>query len=321
MPEVKVRSIVNEALGVNTFELVDPHGRELPPFEAGAHIDVMVPGNFVRQYSLCNDPRDCFRYVIGVLKEENGRGGSKAMHNGVRAGELITISKPRNSFPLVEDADRHLLIAGGIGVTPMMAMLEKLKTTNANFTMHYCARSPDTMAFKDRLTEFVQKRQVVYHYDGGDPSKGLRLVDVLGKWEPGTHLYYCGPPGLMRAISRETAHWPAEALHCEYFTPQPVSQAGADVAVPKTAGDFQVKIASSGAVYHVPSGKSIVDVLLDAGIECDTSCRAGLCGTCRTRYLEGTPEHHDFVLSEAERDEYVMICCARSISEILVLDM
>jgi vanillate O-demethylase ferredoxin subunit len=234
---------------------------------------------------------------------------------------LITISRPRNNFSLIEGAGRYLLIAGGIGVTPMMAMLEKLKSTDANFTMHYCARSPDRMAFKDRLTELVQKGQVVYHYDGGDPSKGLRPVDVLGKWEASTHLYYCGPPGLMQAVARETAHWPAGTVHCEYFTPPPVSWSYPEGALEEMAGEFQVKIASSGRAYAVPRGKSIVDVLRGAGIECNTSCEAGVCGTCRTRYVEGTPEHHDFVLSESEREEYVMICCARSISEMLVLDI
>jgi len=321
MLDVRVRSIVNEAIGVNCFELVDPHGRELPMFEAGAHIDVVIPGNFVRQYSLCNDPRDRFRYVIGVLREENGRGGSMAMHNSVRAGDFITISEPRNNFSLIEGAGRYLLIAGGIGVTPMMAMLEKLKSTDANFTMHYCARSPDRMAFKDRLTELVQKGRVVYHYDGGDPSKGLKFVDVIGNRDESTLLYYCGPPGLMKAIAAETANWPAGTVHCEYFTAPPVLKSRPEGAGEGIAGDFQVKIASSGAVYAVPTGKSIVDVLRGAGIECNTSCEAGLCGTCRTRYLEGNPEHHDFVLNEAERQEYVMICCARSISEVLVLDL
>lgn len=321
MLEVKVRSIMNEAVGINCFELVDPHGGELPPFEAGAHIDVMIPGNFVRQYSLCNDPRERFRYVIGVLKQDDGRGGSKALHTNVRAGDLINISRPRNNFPLIEEASRHLLIAGGIGVTPMMAMVEKLKSMNANFTMHYCARSPDRMAFKARLAEPMQKGKVVFHYDDGDPSKGLRLADILGKYEAGTQLYYCGPSGLMQAVAGETAHWPAGTVHCEYFAPPPVSGSYPQGGVEEMAGDFEVKVASSGAVYTVPRGKSIVDVLRGAGIECSTSCEAGVCGTCRTRYLEGTPEHHDFVLSEAEREEYVMICCARSISDMLVLDI
>jgi ferredoxin-NADP reductase len=321
MLEVKVRSIVNEAIGINCFELVDAHGRELPAFEAGAHIDVMIPGNFVRQYSLCNDPRERFRYVIGVLKLDDGRGGSKAMHTSIRTGDSITISRPRNNFSLIESANRHLLIAGGIGVTPMMAMVEKLKSTDANFTMHYCARSPERMAFKDRLAELVQKGQVVYHYDDGDPSKGLRLVDVLGKYEAGMHLYYCGPSGLMQAVATRTVHWPAGTVNCEYFAPAPVSSSYPERAMQDMAGNFQVKIASSGAVYTVPPGKSIVEVLRGAGMEFSTSCEAGVCGTCRTRYLEGTPEHRDLVLSEDEREEYVIICCARSTSKILVLDL
>ena len=321
MLEVKIRSIVNEAVGISCFELVDARGCELPPFDAGAHIDVMIPGNFVRQYSLCNDPRERFRYVIGVLRQDDGRGGSKAMHTGVRAGDLITISKPRNNFSLAEAANQYILIAGGIGVTPMMAMVEKLKSTAANFTMHFCARSPDRMAFKDRLAELVHTGHVVYHYDEGDPFKSLRLVDVLGKYEAGTHLYYCGPSGLMQAVARETANWPTGTVHCEYFSPPPVSWSYPEGAVEEMAGDFEVKIASSGAVYTVPRGTSIIEVLRGAGIECTTSCEAGVCGTCRTRYLEGTPEHHDFVLSEAEREDYVMICCARSTSEILLLDL
>ncbi len=318
MLEVKVRSVVNEALAIKCFELVDPLGRELPPFEAGAHIDVMIPGGFLRQYSLCSDPRDRRRYLIGVLKEETGRGGSKAMHESVRAGDLIMISRPRNTFALIEGAKRYLLIAGGIGVTPMIAMLETLKSRRANFTMHYCARSPERMAFKKRLTKFVRTGQVVYHFDDGDPSRGLRPADVLGTWKAGTHLYYCGPAGLMRAIASAAAHWPAEAVHCEYFTPPPTPAPGATAEM---GGEFKIKIASTGTVLAVPSGRSIVEVLRGAGIECTTSCESGLCGTCRTRYLAGKPEHHDFVLSEVEREEYVMICCARSLSEMLVLDL
>jgi vanillate O-demethylase ferredoxin subunit len=169
------------------------------------------------------------------------------------------------------------------------------------------------MAFRNRLAALQQSGQVAYHFDGGDPTKGIQLANVLAGYEAGTHLYYCGPLGLMQAIARNTAAWPGAAVHCEYFV------APAEVAV--SAGAFNVKLASSGAVYTVPSGRSIVHVLRGAGIECTTSCEAGICGTCRTRYLAGAPEHHDFVLSEAERKEYLMICCARATSELLVLDL
>jgi ferredoxin-NADP reductase len=316
---LRVRSITNEAVGINSYELVDPVGRELPSFTAGSHIDVHVPPSFVRQYSLCNDPRERHRYLIGVLKAEDGRGGSKAMHMNVRPGDLISVSPPRNNFPLAEEAKKHLMIAGGIGVTPMMAMIERLKTCDADFTMHYCSRSPDKTAFRDRLVELADRRRVIYHHDNGDPAKGVKLVDVLREYAPGTHLYYCGPAGLMEAANRASAHWPQGTVHFEYFAPPP--SVWPQGAMKVTADEFQVKLARSGSVFTVPPGRSIIEVLREGGIECSTSCEAGVCGTCRTRYLEGTPEHHDFVLNESERGEYVMICCARSNSELLVLDL
>jgi len=319
MLRLKVRSIVNEALDINTFELVHPRGETLPRFTAGSHIDVMVPGGLVRQYSLCNNPIEDTRYVIGVLKLPGGRGGSRAMHDSVRAGDEISVSVPRNNFELVEAARRHVLIAGGIGVTPLMAMVERLDALDADYTMHYCTRSPEQTAFKDRLEERVQKGHVVYHHDGGDPRKGIRLAEVLDGYEPGTHLYYCGPPGLMDAVGREASQWPKEAVHCEYFVPPPTvwPQAGRSAA----SGEFLVRVASTGLVLPVPRNLSIVEVLREAGIDCNTSCESGVCGTCRTRYLEGTPEHHDFVLSDEERESYLMICCARASSEVLVLDI
>jgi len=241
------------------------------------------------------------------------------MHERVRAGDEISVSVPRNNFELIETARRHLLIAGGIGVTPLMAMVERLDALDADYTMHYCTRSPEQTAFKRRLEERVQKGKVIYHHDGGDPGKGIRLAEVLDEYERGTHLYYCGPPGLMEAVNREASQWPKEAIHCEYFVPPPTvwPQMGRSAA----AAEFSVRVASRGLVLPVPRDLSIVEVLREAGIDCNTSCEAGVCGTCRTRYLEGTPEHHDFVLSDEEREHYVMICCARASSEVLVLDI
>jgi ferredoxin-NADP reductase len=321
MFEVRVRAIVNEAVRINTFELVDPQGRELPRFQAGSHIDVMVPGFATRQYSLCNDPRERMRYLIGVLRLDDGRGGSKGMHNVVRAGDSILISSPHNHFALDESARRHLLIAGGIGITPIMAMIERLKAIGADFTLHYCARSPAHMAFRERLAPLHDTGQAIFYYDDGDPTKGMRVGDVLRGREDGTHLYYCGPAGLMQAIAQQTDGWPTAAVHREYFAPPPVSPSVHAGAVQGELGEFSVRLARSGQEYRVPPGRSIVEVLRGAGIECNTSCEAGVCGTCRTRYFEGTPEHHDFVLSDEERKEYVMICCARAASGTLVLDL
>ena len=317
--QLLVRSITLEAKGIHTYELVDPAGAALPPFTAGSHIDVKLAGNFIRQYSLCNDPRDRHRYVIGVLNVTGGRGGSKAMHESVRVGDLLNISAPRNNFSLAQDASRHVLLAGGIGVTPMMAMVETLSARGADFSLLVCSRSPELTAFRDRLKPHAKAGRVVFHHDEGDPSRGLDVVAALRAHEPGTHLYCCGPTGLMSAVKSASAHWPAGTVHFEFFS-APAAGLAAPLRRADGADTFQVQLASSGAVYTVPPEKSIVDVLRENGVECETSCEAGICGTCRTRYLEGTPEHRDFALSDTEHEQFLLICCARSLSDLLVLD-
>ena len=316
--QLLVRSITLEAKGIHTYELVDPAGAALPPFTAGSHIDVKLAGNFIRQYSLCNDPRDRHRYVIGVLNVTGGRGGSKAMHESVHVGDLLNISAPRNNFSLAQDASRHVLLAGGIGVTPMMAMVESLSARGADFSLLVCSRSPELTAFRDRLKPHAKAGRVVFHHDEGDPARGLDVVAALREHEPGTHLYCCGPGGLMKAVEAATAHWPAGTVHFEFFS-APVA-AAAPLRQADRPDIFQVRLASNGAVYTVPPDRSIVEVLRENGVECETSCEAGICGTCRTRYLEGSPEHHDFLLSDEEHEEFVLICCARSQSDMLVLD-
>lgn len=319
MLALRVRSIINEATGINVYELVDPQGGELPPFTAGSHIDVHIPGNFVRQYSLCNAPQERHRYVIGVLNVSDGRGGSAALHASVHAGDILTVSLPRNNFSLAEAANTHLLLAGGIGITPMMSMIEDLQATGENFQLHYCSRSPERTAFRDRLGPLARDKRVFHHYDHGDPARGLAIAELLQTRAEGTHLYYCGPSGFMAAVAKAAAHWPASTVHSEYFAAPPAVWPRAEVDTAN--GAFQVKVASTGQTLIVPANRTIVEILREAGINCETSCEAGVCGTCRTRYLEGTPEHCDFVLNEADREQYVMICCSRSNSETLVLDL
>jgi len=321
MMQLRVRQITNEAEGINTFEFVDPDGKDLPEFAAGSHIDVQIPGGFLRQYSLCNDPRERHRYVVGVLNDPKSTGGSRSMHENVRAGDLITVSQPRNNFPIIEEAKHHLLVAGGIGVTPMMAMIEQLKTMNADFTMHYCTKSDEQTAFRGRLVDLAAEGRVINHYDGGDPSKGLDIAGLLKDHQDGTHLYYCGPGGFMLATKDGSAHWPPETVHFEYFAPVAVEKPAAGAAADFTDEEFQVTVSSTGATYSIPADKSIVDVLREHGIDVDTSCEAGTCGTCKTHYLEGEPDHNDFVLTDAEQKEWVMICCARSKSQNIILDL
>lgn len=325
--QVRVRSVTYEAEDINSYELVHATGGELPPFTAGSHLDLHFRDGRVRQYSLCNDPKERHRYVIGVLRDPNGRGGSLAIFERVHAGRILTISEPRNLFPLAESAKQHLLLAGGIGVTPMMSMVAKLQASGADFTMHYCTRSRERTAFYDRLTNLAKQGRVTYHHDGGDPRNGLNIQALLANHKEGTHLYYCGPTAFMGAVKVASAHWPKGTVHFEYFTP-PVKQAVTGVESSRKSGGpedidvgFQVRINSTGAVYNVPNDRSIIDVLRENGIEIPSSCEAGLCGTCRTRYLKGEPEHHDVVLDDEEKKEYVMVCCARSKSSLLVLDL
>jgi vanillate O-demethylase ferredoxin subunit len=311
--DVRVAQVRREAEDIVSIELVDPAGEALPAFEAGAHVDVHVPGGLLRQYSLCNDPVERHRYVIAVLREPEGRGGSAALHQ-IREGETLTISHPRNHFPLAgREARSHLLLAGGIGVTPMMAMLASLNARGSDYRMHYCTRSPERTVFLDRLTPDIQAGRVILHHDGGDPSKGLDIAILLATYEPGTHLYYCGPPGFMTAVKNAVGAWPPHTVHFEYFT--------APEHEPLENAPFQIKIESTGQVFEVSAEDSIVDVLRAHGFAIDTDCREGYCGTCITRYVGGSPEHRDTVLSEKERKNYVMICCARAQESPLVLDL
>ncbi len=322
---VRVRSVVGEAEDINAYEIVRPDGSPLPPFAPGSHIDLYFRDQRVRQYSLCGDPADTRRYWFAVQREPQGRGGSNAIFERVHVGRILAISEPRNHFPLHSDARRHLLLAGGIGITPMVSMIHHLRRTGDDFMLHYCTRSPERTAFTEALGELVADDRAAIHHDGGDPARGLDIAGTLEDYAAGTHLYYCGPRGFMAAVAAASAHWPRGTTHYEYFVPAPDQHAPASPTDGDIAGaigvGFQVKAARSGRTFDVPDDKSIVQVLREHGIEVATSCESGLCGTCRTRYLEGEPEHRDLILDDQERRYEVLICCARSHSPLLVLDI
>ncbi|MCS0630171.1 PDR/VanB family oxidoreductase [Telluria mixta] len=314
--EVRVARKTREAEGICSYELVRADGAPLPSFAAGAHVDVHLPNGLVRQYSLCNAPGETHRYVIAVLRDAASRGGSQAMHDDVDAGTVLTIGAPKNHFPLV-DAARSLLLAGGIGVTPILAMSETLADNGAAFEMHYCARAPERAAFVERLGASRFAGQVHLHYDSGAEDQRLDLAALLAAPAPDTHLYVCGPQGFIdHVLDSARAHgWPAPQLHAEYF----------GAAAVDTGDDrpFDVQLASSGKVVTIPAGRTVLKVLAEQGVDIPYSCEEGVCGTCLTRVLAGEPDHRDLYLTDEERaaNDQFAPCCSRARSPLLVLDL
>jgi vanillate O-demethylase ferredoxin subunit len=306
-----------EADGIVSFELASVDGRELPAFEAGAHIDVHVPGGLVRQYSLCNSPEERHRYQIAVLRDSQSRGGSAAMHEAVHEGDEIRVSAPRNHFPLAQGNVKHLLLAGGIGLTPLLCMAEHLGKAGASFEMHYRARSRTRAAFLERIAGSPWAGNVQYHFDDADDAQRLDFYGLLAQREPDTHLYVCGPQGFMNAVldTARSMGWPDDQLHYEFFVGAPVGSAD--------DGAFEVRLARSGRIVPIPAQRSVIQALADAGVDVPVSCEQGICGTCITRVIDGEPDHRDLYLSPQEqaRNDQFLPCCSRAKSRMLVLDL
>lgn len=317
MLEVKVVRKVREAEGVFSYELAAVNGQALPPFSAGSHIDVHLPNGLVRQYSLCNHPDENQRYQIGVLLDPDSRGGSQAMHEQVEEQTVLHISEPRNLFPLAHGANRSLLFAGGIGITPILCMAERLAQTGAEFQLHYCSRSAERTAFVERIKASPFATRASLHFDDQPPEQRLQAGQVLANYRAGDHLYVCGPGGFMEFIlsSARAAGWPEEALHREYFAATAQENQDAD--------SFEIQLASSGRCLNVPADRSVAEVLQEAGIDIPLSCEQGICGTCLTRVLEGEPDHRDMFLTDAEKaaNDQFTPCCSRAKSARLVLDL
>jgi phthalate 4,5-dioxygenase reductase subunit len=292
------------------FALRDSAGGELPEFSAGAHVQVRVPNGLVRKYSLCNDPAERDRYVIAVKREVPGRGGSESMIRDIAAGAEVPVSVPANNFALTRSPAGYLFIAGGIGITPIMAMIRELMGAGDRFKLCYCTRSADATAFRDELAAPGLRGKVKIHHDGGDLAKALDLWPVVEK--PQGHLYCCGPRGLMQSVRDMTGHWSPSAVHFEAFT-----------EAAETRPDdrpFTVRLAKSGGSIEVPVGKTILEALRDHGLDVPSSCESGTCGTCRTRLISGDVDHRDLVLADDERAGNIMVCVSRARSGELVID-
>lgn len=313
--QVRISRKFAAATDIFAFELVHPGGASLPAFSAGAHIDVTLPNGLVRQYSLCNDPLDTHRYVIAVLRDANSRGGSIAMH-ALEVGGLLEISEPKNHFRLHDEARHSLLLAGGIGVTPIMSMAETLSRAGASFEMHYCTRSAARTAFRDRLADARFAQSVHLYFDDAQDGGRLQLDALLARASRDTHLYVCGPSGFIAAAmeAAKAAGWDDANVHREFFAAAP-AQGG--------AGAFQVKLSSTGRVIDVAPDVTVIAALAQAGVEVPTSCEQGVCGTCLTRVLSGEPDHRDVYLLDEEKsaNDRFLPCCSRSKSPMLVLDL
>ncbi|MDR7305501.1 PDR/VanB family oxidoreductase [Rhodoferax saidenbachensis] len=315
--QVRVAHKRAEAQDICSLELVAANGGALPAFTAGAHIDVHLPNGLQRQYSLCNAPGETQRYVIGVLRDAASRGGSANVHDALAEGSVLTISTPRNLFPLAEQAPHHLLLAGGIGITPMLAMAEHLANTGQSFALHHCNRSRARTAFVERLATSPYSDKVQHHFDDGDTAQKLDIAGTLQHAPPGTHLYVCGPQGFMDAVlnAGRTAGWPEERLHREYFGAAPVDHTN--------DGSFELEIASTGKVIKVLPDQTALEALHAAGVDIPMSCEQGVCGTCLTRVKAGTPDHRDQYLMPEEQaaNDQFLPCCSRASSTRLVLDL
>jgi vanillate monooxygenase ferredoxin subunit len=313
--DVVVEKITEEATDIKSFRLVSRVGGALPSFEAGAHIDVQV-GGVTRQYSLCGDPADTSGYLIGGKLEGQSRGGSKAVH-ALKEGDHLQISKPRNLFALDAGNGPALLIGAGIGITPLVAMMHQLKAQQRFFTLHYFARSSDHIAFSETLLRTdaeLDFGRMHFHLGLDAQATGERLDTLLARPERGQHVYFCGPGPFMEAISQRCDDWSKDSVHFEYFSAEPVEV---------TDGGFEVVAARSGKRVWVGPDQSITDALNAAGVEVCVSCEQGICGTCLTRVLNGTPIHNDMFLNDAEKakNDQMLPCISRASSSALTLDI
>ncbi|OLL31968.1 oxidoreductase [Burkholderia sp. SRS-W-2-2016] len=316
--KVRVDALCEEAHGVRSFSISRLDGQPFERYEPGAHIDVTSPSGVTRQYSLCGDPECVESQIFAVKKEEQSRGGSRSLHDDVSVGTELSVGAPRNLFRLEEAASEHILIGAGIGITPLLSMAYRLAARGARFTLHYFARSEAHAAFMSLLTREPFAQHVKLHF-GVEPEDLQPALDAcLHDAGNGAHVYTCGPgPFMGRVVEAGQKHLPADAIHLERFKAEPVPETETSL------DSFDVQLASSGQTVRVDAKTSIVEALASIGIEVDTSCGEGVCGTCMVDVVSGEPEHRDHCLSKAERASNSVICCciSRSRSPVLVLDL
>ena len=309
---VRLESISYATPDIRVYEFVDPDGAPLPPVTPGAHIDVHLSNGITRSYSLLHAGETLERYLVGVKRDPNSRGGSKFMHEQLRVGTLLELSAPRNHFPLAEGAAHSVLFAGGIGITPVLCMAERLEATGASWELWYAVRSRADLAFLPRLARFGAR--VRLHVDS-ESSTVLDMAQIVANAPAGAHFYCCGPGPMLAAYETACAGRPPETVHLERF--------GASAPLATGGDGFVVQLARSGIELRVPTGSTLLKVLTENGIAVESSCEAGICGCCEIAVLEGEVDHRDEVLTPSQRacNRSMMVCCSRAKSERLVLDL
>lgn len=316
MIELRVASVEQVTARIRRFEFVDLAGAALPGFTAGSHIDVELGNGEERSYSLLNDQGETGRYVIAVLREADGRGGSAWMHDVLRQGDVIRAAPPENDFRLSEAGDHHILIAGGIGITPILSMAARLHEIGRDYAIHYCARSVEEAAFaKEIATRHGEYAK--FYYDGGVAGCGLDVKTLLAHRPAAAHAYVCGPGGLIRAVREAGREWPSGTIHFELF-----KKTDTDLGLDALNEPFDIVCKRAGRRFTIPADRSILDVLKAEGFRIRSLCKEGVCGTCRVDLISGAVDHRDECLDEDEHDEALQVCVSRAKpGETLVLDL
>ncbi|RTL50659.1 MAG: oxidoreductase [Bradyrhizobiaceae bacterium] len=308
-----VKSIRSTTPRVKVFELVQPEDWELPFFDAGAHIDVHIPGGHVRQYSLAGDPADQKTYTLAVMADEHGRGGSMAFCSNVKVGMELSVSMPKNYFALVPGAHRHIFVAGGIGITPFIAMIKVAQRRGEAFELHYCSPAEPDTPFLAELKQLAGDNLSLYH-SRGTGGERLNVDDLVQQCQPTDHIYCCGPDKLMSAVrDAGIKYLNADNLHFERFQAPEAASAG--------HGVYEIKLARQDRAVEVRDGETMLGALRRCGVAVEAGCESGTCGDCKVRYLSGQVMHLDFRLSEPERREFLMPCVSQAKSPSITLDL
>jgi ferredoxin-NADP reductase len=309
--KTRVLAVAEVAERIRSVEIEHISRPKLPAFTAGAHVLVETPGGPIRQYSLCSDPANTRIYRLGILKELESRGGSLSMHDKLAVGDILYVTRPRNDFPLSESAGRHLLIAGGIGITPILAMVHELVCRKSVLEVHYCARHVAQAAFLTELQSLCPVGSLHLHYDGGDPARGLDLRELLANPDSTVHIYVCGPKGLLDAAIVAAGHWPSENIHYERFSAVAPSQ--------RAQGEpFEIEVIPDARIIVVGEHETALDALRRNEVVIPSQCEGGICGTCRVRLLDGQVIHRDAVLKQTERANTMITCVSRGKGRIRV---